>query len=187
MPGVICRLSAVLTWHEVRLGKPKQLACLNGETLLDRAIQIAKAADCMPIVVVLGAFEELIRSQCNLQEVIVVSNPDWGEGMGASLACGVRTLGETEGALVMTCDMPAVTADHLRALASSGALRASSYANRKGVPAFFPSALFAQLRDRKGDSGARDLLKSAEAIELKQGELDIDTPEDLALAHAAFD
>src|SRR3978361_1298772 len=86
-----------------RLGHPKQLASLNGEFLLDRSIRIARAAGCTPVVVGLGAFEELIRSQCNLQDVLVVSNPDWSQGMGSSLACGIPALGDAHGVLVMTC------------------------------------------------------------------------------------
>ena len=80
----------------------------------------------------------------------------------------------------MTCDQPAVTADHLCALASSTEPTASSYANRQGVPAWFPRASFPDLLQLTGDSGARDLLKQARTIDLPGGDLDIDTADDLA-------
>ncbi len=38
-----------------RLGEPKQLVTLAGETLLERAVRIAHEAGCAPVVVVLGA------------------------------------------------------------------------------------------------------------------------------------
>ena len=38
-----------------RLGEPKQLIEIGGETLLERAIRVAREAGCTPIVVVLGA------------------------------------------------------------------------------------------------------------------------------------
>jgi molybdenum cofactor cytidylyltransferase len=163
-----------------RFGSAKQLVIFEGETLLARAVRIAQAAGCKPVVVVLGARENLIRNECDLSGVLVVSNPDWAEGMGTSLTQGIRALEGCPGVVVMTCDMPAVTANHLRALASSGAITASSYADRKGVPAYFPEEVFPALLSTEGDAGARDLLRSAAGIDLAGGELDIDTPEDLA-------
>jgi len=170
-----------------RLGLPKQVARLNGETLLDRTIRVAAEAGCAPVVVVLGAFEDLIREQCKLQDVSIVSNPAWAEGMGTSLSQGVRTFDDATGIFVMTCDMPAVTANHLRALAASGAVTASLYAGRKGVPAYFPSELFPGLLKIKGDVGAKEILQPAHGIELAGGEFDVDTPEDLAQARSLFD
>jgi molybdenum cofactor cytidylyltransferase len=165
-----------------RLGLPKQLIYLAGESLLERSVRVSREAGCAPIVVVLGAFEELIRSQCNLQDVSIVSNPDWAEGMGTTLSRGIQAFDDVDGVIVMTCDMPAVTPDHLRALFGSGMLMGSAYAGRNGVPAYFPKELFPALLKIKGDAGARDLLRPAESVELLGGELDIDTREDLARA-----
>jgi CTP:molybdopterin cytidylyltransferase MocA len=86
----------------------------------------------------------------------------------------------------MTCDQPAVTPDHLRALAISGETTASAYAGRRGVPAYFPASAFAALAQLTGDAGARDLLRDARTIPLPLGELDIDTPEALAEAQRLF-
>lgn len=165
-----------------RLGHPKQLVLLNGETLLDRSIRVARQAGCAPIVVVVGAYEDLIRRECQLEDLSVISNPDWAQGMGTSLSRGAQAFDDVAGILVMTCDMPTVSPDHLRALAASGTLTASTYAGRKGVPAYFPRTHFSQLSEIKGDAGARALLQPARAIELADGELDIDTAEDLARA-----
>jgi CTP:molybdopterin cytidylyltransferase MocA len=169
-----------------RLGDLKQLARLGDETLLDRSIRIAREAGCAPIVVILGASEERIRSECKLPDVSLLSNPDWQQGMGRSISFGVGESGNVPGVLVMTCDMPAVTAEHLRALAASGTMSASSYAGRKGVPAYFPREMFPELLKLQGDAGARELLRSANAIKLTGGELDVDTPEDLEQARKKF-
>ena len=163
-----------------RLGRPKQLVHLEGETLLDRSIRIAQEAGCTPVVVVLGAYENRIRNHCKLQGCLIITNPNWSDGMGTSLSCGVRMFDDVQGVIVMTCDMPSVTSDHLRSLASSGAATASSYAGHKGVPAYFPRDLFPELMKIMGDSGAKDLLRSADAIELAGGAVDIDTQADLA-------
>jgi molybdenum cofactor cytidylyltransferase len=169
-----------------RLGSPKQLVRLGDETLLERSIRIAEEAGCAPVVVILGAHEELIRSQCNLSDVLVVFNPDWADGMGTSLSLGARIFENVSGIIVMTCDMPTVTADHLAALASSGTVTASLYVGRKGIPAYFPREVIPALFEMKGDVGAREILRTASAIELAGGEIDIDTKEDLARALSTF-
>jgi CTP:molybdopterin cytidylyltransferase MocA len=144
------------------------------------------------VVVVLGADAEQIAAQCDLSDAVVSVNDAWREGMASSIRHGVRTLGsvakDADGVVLMTCDQPAVTAAHLRALMASGEATASdeatasAYAGRRGVPAYLPAAAFAQLMELRGDSGARELLAQARCVDLAGGELDIDTAEDLAAA-----
>jgi CTP:molybdopterin cytidylyltransferase MocA len=174
----------------VRLGEPKQVVQLAGEKLLERAVRTAREAGCSPVVVVLGADAELIAAQCDLSDAVVAINDVWSEGMASSIRLGMRTLGaaakDADGVVLMTCDQPAVTAEHLRTLMKAGETTASAYAGRRGVPAYLPSTAFAQLMELRGDAGARDLLRGTEAVELADGELDIDTVEDLAEAERRF-
>lgn len=170
-----------------RLGQPKQLVRLGKETLLERAVRLCEEADCSPIFVVLGASADLIASQSLLPNATVIVNHRWAEGMASSIAAGVRALGESaEGCLIVTCDMPAITAKHLRRLSSSGQLTASSYSGKRGVPAFFPASSFADLLELRGDAGARDLLRLAPTVDLPGGECDVDTPEDLERLRVDF-
>ena len=174
----------------VRLGEPKQLVRLAGETLLERAMRTAHEAGCSPVVVVLGADAIQIQAQCDLSDAVVAINDEWSAGMASSIRVGVQTLGsvgnEADGVVLMTCDQPAVTAAHLRALMKTGEATASHYAERNGVPAYLPAAAFAQLMELRGDAGARDLLHQAAAVELAGGELDMDTAEDIARAQELF-
>lgn len=173
-----------------RLGQPKQLVLLAGETLLERAIRSAREANCSPIVVVLGADYVQILGNAALGDAIPVINHEWGEGMASSIRLGIRTLDliakHADSAIIMTCDQPAVTPPHLRALISAGesssAITASAYAGRRGVPAYFPAPTFPHLIQLIGDAGARALIRNAPAIDLPHGELDIDTPADLVEA-----
>lgn len=165
-----------------RLGQPKQLATLAGETLLERALRTARAAGCSPVVVVLGASADRIAQQCELSDAVVVRNENWSEGMASSIRVGLNALAEVDGVVLMTCDQPAVTAEHLRQLMAKGKVTASSYAGCRGVPAYFPAATITQLTALQGNAGARELLRSAPAIELAGGELDVDTAADLAVA-----
>ena len=43
-----------------RLGSPKQLEMLGDETLLERAVRVAREAGCSPVIVVLGAEAEQV-------------------------------------------------------------------------------------------------------------------------------
>jgi molybdenum cofactor cytidylyltransferase len=169
-----------------RLGEPKQLVPFGWENLLERAVRVAGEAGCSPVIVVLGASAEAVRSGCELANAVVVVNQDWAQGMGGSIRLGVGALRDVDACVVMTCDMPAVTADHLRALMITGELTASQYGGRRGVPAYFPQKSFSSLMALSGDTGAKELLRSGRCVELIGGELDIDTPADLAKIQKIF-
>jgi CTP:molybdopterin cytidylyltransferase MocA len=170
-----------------RLGEPKQLIRLAGETLVERAVRICREADCDPVVVVLGASANEIQKQCTFEDAKILINEEWTEGMGASVRTAVSALDDVvDGCVVVTCDMPAVSVEHLRELMRTGEKTGSTYAGRRGVPAFFPRASFAQLMELRGDIGARDLLKDAPTVELKGGEIDLDTADDLARVRELF-
>jgi molybdenum cofactor cytidylyltransferase len=178
-----------------RLGQPKQLLRLpafGGETLLDHAVALARASGAAPIFVVLGAHAEEIHLECELLDCILVRNEAWAEGMASSLRVGIAAVLENtpaaSGALVMVCDQPSLSAQHLRCLldahqADSDRVLASGYAGRTGVPAIFPREMFPALLKLQGDQGARALLQrsgtTVHAIDFPGGELDLDSPEDL--------
>jgi CTP:molybdopterin cytidylyltransferase MocA len=172
-----------------RLGQPKQIVLLAGETLLQRTIRTAADAGLSPIIVVIRSTiaSAVFATQIEV-EFIINSNPD--EGMASSIRCGITALlpEEVAGAVIMTCDQPAVSAAHIRALAGDEArITGSRYARTIGVPAYFPKEWFTELRQLSGDSGARNLLQTAQSISAENLELDIDTPQDLARARALFE
>jgi molybdenum cofactor cytidylyltransferase len=169
-----------------RLGSPKQLAMLGDEMLLERAIRLAREAGCSPVIVVLGAEHETILANCRLGDAVPVIHDKWEGGMGSSIRLGVLACEPATGVVVMTCDQPAVTVEHLQLLMRGPDVKASRYEGRNGVPAFFPQRYFGELEELSGDVGARNLLRSAEAVELKNGELDVDTAADLARARELF-
>jgi molybdenum cofactor cytidylyltransferase len=178
-----------------RLGKPKQLlrpTGLGGETLLDHTIGAAGDGGAMPIFVVLGAHAEAIQREARLQGCIVVRNEAWGEGMSSSVRTGVSAVGknvaDASGVLLLVCDQPGLTAEHVRALLAAHGnepsnIAASHYAGRLGVPAVVPRAVFPALMELQGDQGARSIFEqpglAIQAVEFPQGERDIDSPEDL--------
>jgi molybdenum cofactor cytidylyltransferase len=175
-----------------RLGEPKQLVMLGEETLLERAVRTAREAGCAPVVVVLGGSDSVnrIRERCDLGDAVVILNEAWAEGMASSIRAGLVAVrvgvDGADGVVLLTCDQPAVTAEHLRALSSAGVVTASAYAGRRGVPAYFPAAAFSELMKLRGDAGARELLRGAAAVELPNGELDVDTANDVDAMRQLF-
>jgi molybdenum cofactor cytidylyltransferase len=173
-----------------RLGEPKQLVVLAGETLLERAVRVAREAGCSPIVIVVGAEHVQVLENSVLGDVVTVINDKWQEGMASSIRLGVRSLAfaakDAEGVLLMACDQPAVTVKHLSHLRLRAEVKASRYAGKNGVPAFFPKKYFDKLMELNGDAGARDLLAEARYEELENGELDVDTVEDLKRVRELF-
>jgi molybdenum cofactor cytidylyltransferase len=176
-----------------RFGTAKQMARLGDATLLERAVKTALAAGLEPVFVVLREEQKMAFCVANVDNflsapaVVPVINPEAAEGMASSVRAGVRAAegaaAGVGGAVVLACDQPAVTAEHLRELARGGdEIVASSYAGRKGVPAYFPVRVFPELLELRGDAGARGLLATARVVELPGGELDIDTVEDLERA-----
>jgi molybdenum cofactor cytidylyltransferase len=177
-----------------RLGQPKQLLMHGGETLLDRAIRLIGEAGAPPILVVLGADHERIRANVNMRRAIPVINDKWELGIATSIHAGLAALDaiapEAAGTVVMSCDQPRLTAEHLSALIgtfcaqSVPSIAASVYAGVRGIPAVFPRQAFADLLALSGDRGARALLASPPCpvieVDFHGGEIDIDTPEDLA-------
>ncbi|WP_263374211.1 nucleotidyltransferase family protein [Granulicella aggregans] len=168
-----------------RLGQPKQNILLGGETLLERTVRVAKLAGLDPVYVVVAPGQEL----SSLPFATMLFNPNAPEGMAASIRTGVLAAGGdgAEGAVILACDQPAVTPEHLSSIVGDRtAIVASSYAGRKGVPAYFPAATFEQLLELRGDIGARQLISNVSAMELANGDLDIDTEEDLARAQTIY-
>jgi molybdenum cofactor cytidylyltransferase len=175
-----------------RLGQPKQLIVFGGETLLARTIRVARESGAEPVLVVLGANREEIECGLDLSGTRIVINRNWDEGMASSIRAGVevieKTLPEAQGVLLMVCDQPRVTAEHLsRMLASfrqseAGSI-ASLYAGKRGIPAIFPRWSFPELMALEGDRGARgllsDLTREVSEIALEGGEIDIDRAEDV--------
>lgn len=178
----------------VRLGQPKQLLSIPesaGETLLHRALRLTREAGASPVFVVLGAHADTIQNHTPLHEGTVLLNPEWQEGMASSLRTGVLAVIEkcpsASGVMIVVCDQPALSAEHLRSLIAAHrdapeTVAASQYAGRYGVPVVLPRAMFPAILQLSGDQGARAILRQAiniHTLEFPGGEWDIDRPEDL--------
>ncbi len=176
-----------------RLGQPKQLVAYQGETLLERAIRLAKESGAVPVLVVLGANLQIIRAATRLDDAIQVFNQHWEQGIASSIHAGLDALdvhaSQASGVLLMNCDQVLLSAEHLRTLLAAFAgedepcIVTSVYAGVQGVPTIIPRVLFPALLELRGDKGARALLVEPRcrviALPFDGGEVDIDLPADL--------
>jgi molybdenum cofactor cytidylyltransferase len=86
-----------------------------------------------------------------------------GDGMGATLACGVNAAADADGWVVALADMPWIAPATIRAIANSlaagAAIVAPSYRGQRGHPVGFSREYRDALASLTGDAGARSVLK----------------------------
>jgi CTP:molybdopterin cytidylyltransferase MocA len=189
MPAIILAAGA-----SRRLGHPKQLVLVEGETLLGRTMRVAREAGADPIFVVLGGNQASIEAGVDFTNVDRVQNADWEKGIATSIHAGIEALyarcPDASAALILACDQLYLTAGHLRSLIETHRVScgptivASRYKGMPGIPAVFPDLYFSELLRLRGDTGARHLLRAHDRelawVEFAGGEFDIDSPSDLA-------
>jgi nicotine blue oxidoreductase len=130
-----------------RYGSPKQLVFLPA--VLERLAQTSVSE----VVVVEGAYplDELAL------DVRLVRCPDWEQGPGASLRCGLAALGEdVEAALIVLADGPALdprAVERVLERRGDAPVVAASYDGTRDHPAVLSRAVW----DRVPDEGARAL------------------------------
>lgn len=185
-----CALVLLAAGGSTRMGRPKQLLPVHGQPLLRHVTQLALRASVSPVVVVLGANADVIAPCLDGLSVQIAVNPNWSEGLGSSLRCGMEALltavPETEVVIVALADQPALPPEHLAQLIArycqGGCTAVASKIGQEPVPpVLFDRSWFDRLRTLTGDTGARALLheRAAEVATVPLAtNTDLDTPED---------
>ena len=173
-----------------RFGSPKQLELYKGEALVRRAVRAASESGAAPIILVTGANGDAVeRCVSDFDSIRIVRNQRWKEGLSSSIAAGIAMLDDEtdiDGALIMLGDQPLIDGSCLERLLStfdnSHRVVAASYDDTVGSPALFGHEHFEFLRQLEGDSGARSLLNSIDAVTkvaMPEAAFDIDETWDL--------
>lgn len=173
-----------------RMGTPKQLLRVSGNSLIRRAAQTALESNCKPVVIVLGANLDLIEPELADLILKIAVNEQWDSGVSSSIRCGLKkAMEETpklSGVILMLADQPFLTAESLQQLIAvhmemPANIVAAQYPNGFGTPALFPKKYFEELLQLEGKAGAKNLLHRHEseliAVAIPQIEFDLDTPD----------
>ncbi|TCC05583.1 nucleotidyltransferase family protein [Kribbella soli] len=176
-----------------RMGTPKALIRdADGVTWVVRTARLLTEAGCSPVVVVVGASADQVRAALSDEPVEVVEASDWDEGMAASLRTGLRSINTlSEAVVVVTVDVPGLTAAAVRRVADRAAEHALVRATYQGVPGH-PVVIGRAhwdgvIASARGDEGARGYLREhrvelVECSDLADG-VDVDTVGDLPPGH----
>ena len=173
-----------------RMGQPKQLLPFRERSLLRHAVETGVASMCRPIVVVIGAYAEVVTRELHSLPVTIAYNQEWASGIGSSLRVAMEALAafdDIEGTVIMLSDQPLVTADALNRIVEAHYttgkdIVASEYEEARGVPVFIGKRFFDEIASLDGRQGARRIvdrhLEDVTTVPLADAAFDIDTPLD---------
>jgi molybdenum cofactor cytidylyltransferase len=194
----IARVAAVVLAAGLsrRMGEQnKLLALVDGTPIVARVVDALLASKADPVLVVVGHQASEVKAALAGRPVRFVDNPDYEEGLGASLRAGVSALEEDVDAMLLALgDMPWIRAEHADALidafdpSGDKSICVPVHEGKRGHPVLWSSRHFSELARLGGDVGARAIIeRNAAAIQVvavsdPAVHLDVDTPEMLARA-----
>jgi CTP:molybdopterin cytidylyltransferase MocA len=171
-----------------RLGRPKALVELNGQTLAERGVDLLRSGGADPILVVTGAVP------VELPRVRIVDNGEWRTGMGSSLRAALhaaQALDDVEAVVVALADQPLVGAESVARLIAAyrggAGVAVAAYQGQPRNPVLIARAHWPEvMASATGDRGARAFLRARPDLVtvVECGDTgspdDVDTPADLA-------
>ena len=170
-----------------RMKTAKQLLPWGKDSLLQHVIQTARQSNLDTAYLVLGCASEAIKQQADLEDLTIIENRQWQDGLGTSIATGVNAVSRSasnKACLILLADQPFITADYLNMMIEAyhaDRIIASDYNGKAGVPCLFPRRFFPNLMALQGDRGAGKLLNELnEHVHILEASVDlrdIDTPE----------
>jgi CTP:molybdopterin cytidylyltransferase MocA len=168
-----------------RYGSPKQLAVLDGRTMLEHVIRAARAARLEPVVVVVPVW--LPPPAGAAGELRWIRNPFPERGMSLSLRLGLAAIApDTTAAVILLGDQPGIRTATISAVVAARGSRPLVAALAEGVlvpPVLIERTHFSLADGLSGDVGLRDLLRGNPAlvtsVPVPTHAPDVDTPDDL--------
>ena len=147
-----------------RFGGGKLLASLADGVLVGVQSLRTLTSVVAEVIVVTRPEDDALRAALRDEGARIEICPRAADGMGASLAYGIRASLDADGWIVALGDMPRIQAATIRAVAAAlgdGAIIAApTYRGARGHPVGFAGALRDALAGLSGDAGARDILRT---------------------------
>ncbi len=173
------------------MGRNKMLLQVDGVTLVRRTVERAIAAGLSPVVVVVGHESDSVRAALDGLPCTFATNTEFTGPTSGSLHAGLNALPPpVDAAVVMLGDMPFVTSEMLRQLAtalngSAAPLAVSRYGDVLAPPLLFRRELFAELLAWHGEGCGKHVVMRHrdEAVVMDwppTALADVDTPADAA-------
>ena len=173
-----------------RMGQSKPLLRWGEQTLIEHQIKRLLGTG-NPVVVVLGNQAENIIPLLNHLPVKFIINENWEQGMGTSIAAGVKFVdqlfADCKAVLITLIDQPLITTDHLKTLLADfepgkqQIIVSQAESGWQGVPVIFDRFYFNELSELSGKQGAKAIFRNythqVKAIPCGDILEDMDTPE----------
>lgn len=172
-----------------RMGRPKPLLPLDGETFLGHLLAEIRASRVSHTVLVLGHHPEAILDAMPEVAPLAAVNPNYQLGQLSSLHVGLDSVADgTDAILMCLADHPFISRAVMDALIDAfehthRPIIVPTCDGRRGHPTLFGRDLFDELRAAPLDQGARVVVRAHahEMLELPTDEVgilaDVDTPE----------
>jgi molybdenum cofactor cytidylyltransferase len=175
-----------------RMGRPKALLPIDGETFIERIVGAFKESGLERILVVLGFDAEEMRRRIERLPVEILVNENYRQGQLSSLKAAVRRAQEDQDCqaiLVHLVDHPYLSPAVVRRMidgyaASKSPVVVPKHRGKRGHPVLFDRSLFGELLAAPPDQGAKAVVDAhrGETLEIDTGDIgvtiDIDTPDD---------
>lgn len=149
-----------------RMGTPKQLLRIAGKTVLEHTLANVRESAVDEIVLVLGFAADAVRKEISAENIKIVCNEDYQQGMGTSLRAGVAAADPgARAALIILADQPFVQAATLNQLiechrAVQPQVVIPTYRGFRGNPVLLDCTIFPELLELSGDVGCRAIFGS---------------------------
>jgi len=174
-----------------RMGQPKALLPIDGETFIERIVAALKQTKVGKIIVILGHNARELQSKISHLPVEILINTDYKLGQLSSLQLAVRNLQpdlDCDGMLVHLVDhpylAPALVEEMIRRFYETRKrIIVPKFHGKRGHPVIFSNALFDEILSAPMEEGAKAVVNAhrAETLEIETEEegiaVDIDTPE----------
>lgn len=175
-----------------RLGQPKQLVMLNGESLLSRQCKIAQQLSDN-VSCVFGYQAQKMMDEVEELSIKTLVNEDWQSGLSSSIAKGVSAIdSNVDAVMLLLVDQWQLEIKHFQQLYQhwqdnpQHIISAAQMIKGESVtapPVIFPSYCFDQLKTLNQGSGAKSVITKHQnqliSITMSEAFVDLDTPEQL--------
>ncbi len=174
-----------------RFGGVKQLARVGGESLIQKALDSANRSKADYVYLVVGHDASEIAGKVEIGRAEIVLNKDFRKGLSSSLKASISNLPEDcVGTLFMVADQPFLHSKQLDQMIGTfvrhkDRIIALAFEGEPRNPVIIPRALFPEILNLKGDTGAIEIVRSHNQIltliEMKNEKIffDVDTRSDL--------